>query len=81
MTVVVGYDSGNAAFVNQIEVRGSRRPSLGQPGDSGSLVVDNQRRPVGLLFAGGGLTFCNPLGAVVQQLGNQLSSTLTVDGN
>jgi hypothetical protein len=78
VTVLVGYDSGNATFVNQIEVVGSRRrSSLGQPGDSGSLVVDSQFRPVGLLFAGGGgLTFCNPIGPVLQQLGN-----LTVDGN
>ena len=83
VTVLVGYDSGNATFVNQIEVVGSRRrSSLGQPGDSGSLVVDSQLRPVGLLFAGGGgLTFCNPIGPVLQQLGSQLGSTLTVDGN
>jgi len=82
VTVVVGYDSGNATFVNQIEVAARRRSSLGQPGDSGSLVVDTQRRPVGLLFAGGGgLTFCNPIGPVLQQLGNQLGSALTIDGN
>jgi hypothetical protein len=85
VTVLVGYDSGNATFVKQIEVVGSRRrSSLGQPGDSGSLVVDSQRRPVGLLFAGGGgLTFCNPIGPVLQQLAGQLGSgiTLTVDGN
>jgi hypothetical protein len=83
VTIVVGYNSGNATFVNQIEVIGSRRhPSLGQPGDSGSLVVDSQRRPVGLLFAGGGgLTFCNPISPVLDQLGSQLSSTLTVAGN
>jgi hypothetical protein len=83
VTILVGYDVGNATFVNQIEVIGSRRhPSLGQPGDSGSLVVDSTLHPVGLLFAGGGgLTFCNPIAAVLDQLGTKLSSTLTVDGS
>jgi len=76
VTIYVGYDSGNALFSGQIEVQGTGgAPSLGQPGDSGSLVVDDQGRPVGLLFAGGGgMTFCNPIDSVLKSLG------VTIDG-
>jgi len=77
VTVQVGYDTGNALFVGQIEVQGTGgAPSLGQPGDSGSLVVDSQGHPVGLLFAGGGgLTFLNPIASVLKAL------AVTIDGN
>ena len=45
-------------------------------GDSGSLIVDREMRAVALLFAGGetggtnglGLTFANPIGAVLSAL-------------
>jgi hypothetical protein len=70
VTIQVGYDSGVAVFGGQIEVQGTGgAPSLGQPGDSGSLVVDSQGHPVGLLFAGGGaMTFCNPIASVLKAL-------------
>jgi hypothetical protein len=76
VTVYVGYGSGVAVFTNQIEVQGTGgAPSLGQPGDSGSLVVDDQGHPVGLLFAGGGgMTFCNPIDSVLRAL------DVTIDG-
>lgn len=49
-TVLVGYDSGDALFVDQIMVKGRRFIGAG---DSGSLLVtDPGRAPVGLLFAG-----------------------------
>jgi len=42
---------------------------LSKGGDSGSLVVDDRRRAVGLLFAGGPTTtLINPIGAVMQAL-------------
>jgi hypothetical protein len=87
VTVLVGYDAGNATFVKQIEAIGSSgSSSLGKSGDSGSLVVDGNGHPVGLLFAGGGrYTFCNPIGDVLQQLGQKLSTptstvSVTIDG-
>lgn len=50
-TVIVGYDSGYARFVDQIIV-GSRKAFL-KAGDSGSLLVtDPSANPVGLLYAG-----------------------------
>ncbi|NLW16353.1 MAG: hypothetical protein GX033_01620 [Firmicutes bacterium] len=63
--VRVSYGAaGTAIFTDQII---SDLPSA--PGDSGSLVVDNERRAVGLLFAGGGgLTICNPISHVERLL-------------
>lgn len=67
----VGYDAGVALFVNQIGVTGFPDDDipLGAPGDSGSLVVDMNRNPVGLLFAGGGfpvvVTLCNRIDDVM----------------
>lgn len=64
--VRVSYGSaGTTVFTDQII---SDIPSA--PGDSGSLVVDSDRRAVGLLFAGGGdLTVCNRIAQVEQALG------------
>ena len=50
--------------------------TFSQGGDSGSLIVDADRRAVGLLFAGSdqggsngkGLTYANPLRAVLEAL-------------
>jgi hypothetical protein len=75
-TVRVNYDSGVARFIHQIiiiPITGSF--SLG--GDSGSLIVsvDEERQPVGLLFAGNDLfTVANPINYVLEQLG------VTIDG-
>ncbi|MFN0056402.1 MAG: hypothetical protein ACKV0T_30010 [Planctomycetales bacterium] len=67
-TIVVGYSGGVARFIKQIQVDGANGyASLGAPGDSGSLVVDEQRRPMGLLFAGGGgITDLNPIDDVLR---------------
>jgi hypothetical protein len=73
-TVNVGYDSGTARFVNQIVISPG---SFSGGGDSGSLVVtdDDNRNPVGLLFAGSVLyTIANPIDAVLSRFG------VTVDG-
>ena len=53
-TINVNYNTGTARFVDQILITDGR---FSQGGDSGSLVVTqssgrNDRRPVGLLFAG-----------------------------
>ena len=68
VTVNVSYGTdGVATFVNQIWVRGG---GFSAGGDSGSLVVTSDRRPVGLLFAGGASdTFLNPIADVQDALG------------
>lgn len=76
-TVNVGYSSGTARFVGQVAIRGG---GFSAGGDSGSLIVvnggSNDRRPVALLFAGGGsYTFANPISTVLSRFG------VTVDGN
>jgi hypothetical protein len=73
-TVFVEYNPGQIArFVGQIVVQSA---SFSRPGDSGALIVDANRRPVGLLFAGGGVyTFANPINQVLNAL------NVTVDGN
>ncbi|HET7226514.1 MAG TPA: hypothetical protein VFK69_12460 [Candidatus Eisenbacteria bacterium] len=67
VTIQVQYSSGVATFVNQIETPGNFIRS----GDSGSLMVEQStNNPVGLCFAGGGGgSFENPIGPVLQALG------------
>lgn len=74
-TVNVGYSHGTARFVGQIVILGSGRFS--RSGDSGSLIVDGNRRPVGLLFAGSsnGYTFANQIGDVLSAL------NVSIDGS
>jgi hypothetical protein len=71
-TVNVGYDFGTARFINQIVIT-KRGFSAG--GDSGSLVVDLNANPVGLLFAGSTTTtIANPIGAVLSHFGVSLGA-------
>ncbi|MFC1912180.1 serine protease [Chloroflexota bacterium] len=77
-TVDVQYDSGVARFENQIVVTPG---AFSAGGDSGSLIVVNNKRssdhlkPVGLLFAGSSLyTIANPIGTVLESFG------VTIDG-
>ena len=77
-TVDVQYESGVARFVNQIIIGPSI--TFSAAGDSGSLIVVNggmdDRKPVGLLFAGSSLyTIANPINAVLAAFPG-----LTVDG-
>ncbi|MGD8331462.1 MAG: hypothetical protein PVJ49_18665, partial [Acidobacteriota bacterium] len=76
-TVNVGYDSGVARFVGQIVIGGG---GFSQGGDSGSLIVvqkgPDARKPVGLLFAGGGgVTVANPIDEVLSAF------NVTIDGS
>jgi len=77
-TVNVGYDTGVARFVGQIITT-----NISAGGDSGSLVVADakgrtkadDRKPVGLLFAGSSsITVLNPIDAVLTRFG------VTIDG-
>jgi hypothetical protein len=81
-TVSVGYgESGTALFENQIIISPG---TFSAGGDSGSLVViqgkgknkEDDRKPVGLLFAGSTLyTIANPIDAVLSRFG------VTIDGD
>lgn len=65
-TINVALGGGTIArFADQIVTT-----PLAQPGDSGSLVLDDQHRAVGLLFAGSEqATLCNRIQAVCEVLG------------
>jgi hypothetical protein len=67
--IQVLYGTRAANFDDQLAVQGIDSPFSAQ-GDSGALIVDAaNRRPVGLLFAGGGpITFANPIERVTAQL-------------
>jgi hypothetical protein len=78
--VNVGYEKGTALFVDQIVISPG---SFSAGGDSGSLIVvdgkgrsrADDRKPVGLLFAGSALyTIANPIDAVLDAFG------VTIDG-
>jgi hypothetical protein len=75
--VVVEFGMGNLRFDGQIEIEGSGEKAFSAGGDSGSLIVEaGTRLGVALLFAGTqiggtnnkGLTFANPLRAVLDAL-------------
>jgi hypothetical protein len=68
VTIDVSYGSGRVGtFTNQMAIGGG---GFSSAGDSGSLILTRGLHPVGLLFAGGsGLTFANPIEAVLTKLG------------
>ncbi|MGH7485792.1 MAG: hypothetical protein ACREMY_09355, partial [bacterium] len=80
--VTVQYDIGVVSFDNQIEIEGSGSQSFSDAGDSGSLIVDDDMKGAALLFAGGdhggsngkGLTYANPLAAVLSALKVKLAT-------
>ncbi|MEZ0447717.1 hypothetical protein [Cellulomonas sp. ICMP 17802] len=77
--VVVGYgdELGELSFDNQIEVESTGSGPFSRGGDSGSLVYREDGVALGLLFAGSesggengtGLTYINPIDAVLDALG------------
>ena len=79
--VVVGYDIGNVRFDDQVEIEGAGDGPFSDGGDSGSLIVGRDKRGVALLFAGSdqggahgqGLTYANPLRAVLDALKVELA--------
>jgi hypothetical protein len=68
----IRYGAGFAHFRSVVVVTSTSpsRPFFGQPGDSGSLIVESStNRPVALLFGGGGFeTFGNPIDEVTRAL-------------
>ncbi|WP_315097066.1 hypothetical protein [uncultured Cellulomonas sp.] len=77
--VVVGYgeELGEIGFDNQIEIESTGSGPFSRGGDSGSLVYREDGVALGLLFAGSesggengtGLTYINPIDAVLGALG------------
>lgn len=73
--VIVEFDAGDIRFDDQLEIQGRRSP-FSDGGDSGSLIVDDEDRAVGLLFAGSdpsgpkdpGYTYANPIRTVLGRL-------------
>jgi hypothetical protein len=80
--VVVGYgeELGELSFDNQIEVESTSASPFSRGGDSGALVYRTDGVALGLLFAGSetggdngnGLTYLNPIDAVLDALGARL---------
>lgn len=68
-TIKVNMGGHNVLFEDQIVIEGDRG-RFSDGGDSGSLIVDMNRRAIGLLFAGSttGLTFANPIDDVLTLL-------------
>ena len=63
-SMMISYGNRTALFDNQLVTT-----AMSQGGDSGSLVLDQQNRAVGLLFAGSDrVTLCNPIQEVFKLL-------------
>lgn len=80
--ISVQYPSGVLDFDDQIEVTGEGSARFSDGGDSGSVVYrPDTLQAIGLLFAGSdtggpsgqGLTYCNPIGTVLERLGVRLA--------
>ena len=70
VSVVVNYGTLSAGYMGQLAFASAGQ--FGNSGDSGSLIVTNDRRPVALLFAGGGAApgsdiIGNPIGLVLKR--------------
>jgi hypothetical protein len=72
--VWVKYDIGVIGFDRQIEIAPVDGSPFSLGGDSGSLIVDESLRAVGLLFAGNDVdvTYANPMQTVLQTFGARL---------
>jgi hypothetical protein len=72
--VWIRYDTGLLGFDRQIEIAPLENGPFSLGGDSGSLIVDESLRAVGLLFAGNDVdvTYANPIQAVLAALGARL---------
>lgn len=72
--VLVDTEIGTMTFDGQIEMKGTEH-AFSQPGDSGSLVVTDQKQGIGIVFCGNefannglGITYANPLPKVMDAL-------------
>lgn len=71
-TVKVNYGNDVLLFKNQFIVE-SATPPFSSPGDSGSLIIDENLKVMGLLFAGSEyVTLANPIDAVLKKFGGTI---------
>lgn len=64
----IGYDMGPVTFDNCIVLT-----AMSKPGDSGSIILDDDMYAVGLLFAGSNkVTLANPISSVQSEYGLQI---------
>ena len=81
-TINVNYGStlGVKTLTNQIGIRPNTgtNPKFSQKGDSGSVVVDEDDKIIGLLFAGNddGYTYINPINYVLNELNISICTKL-----
>jgi hypothetical protein len=70
----VEYDDGDLRFDDQLEIAPAGNEPFSLGGDSGSLIVDGDRKAVGLLFAGNDedASYANPIQTVLDTLGVSL---------
>lgn len=79
--VMVEFEIGVLRFDGQIEIESEGDGTFSDGGDSGSLIVGDDRRAVALLFAGSdqggangqGLTYANPIHTVLDKLKIELA--------
>lgn len=73
--VSVDFDMGEVSFDRQIEIEPLDEEPFSLGGDSGSLIVDENLRAVGLLFAGNDVdaTYANPIDTVLRSLRARLA--------
>jgi len=65
----IWYDCGSILFESQIVIESDNPYPFSDGGDSGSLIMDMDGRPVALLFAGSDvITLANPIGLVMEML-------------
>jgi hypothetical protein len=65
----IWYDCGQVLFEKQIVIESVNPYQFSDGGDSGSLIMDMDGRPVALLFAGSDvITLANPIGLVMDSL-------------
>jgi hypothetical protein len=78
VTVIIDYDvatCGEALFVNQAITEPVTGLSASLPGDSGAPLVNSDRQPVGLNFAGDGFVgIITPMPLVLNALGVQIDT-------
>ena len=67
-SLMIAYEGGSALFVNQIITN-----AMSESGDSGSILLNNSNKAVGLLFAGSNsYSIFNPISAVLKTLNIKL---------
>ena len=78
----IGYTIGVARFRRQVEFFGEPGKIFGDHGDSGSLIVTEDRFPIALLYGGDDVThvvFGNPIQAVLDEFGMEIDGDDSLD--